>query len=62
MEPARDGRDDDYCVASVTGDNPPQWSPPVTGGTTSEIRDWLKAKFEPQWSPPVAGGTTPRGR
>ena len=34
MEPARDGRDDGGWPGSMWSQNMPQWSPPVTGGTT----------------------------
>ena len=38
MEPARDGRDDAEAESSGRPNALPQWSPPVTSGTTrSEI-------------------------
>ena len=60
MEPARHGRDDeDLVIASPTGVGLPQWSPPVTGGTTLRPLVAFFDEVQPQWSPPVTGGTTP---
>ena len=37
----------------------PQWSPPVTGGSTMALLWAHLLGEEPQWSPPMIGGNTP---
>ncbi len=59
MEPAAHGRDDETQAkfAQVKLDAP-QWSPPLTGGTTEAVGVGAEYPFAPQWSPPLTGGTT----
>jgi hypothetical protein len=40
------------------GMNPPQWSPPLNGGTTGVFGGLMGQGKSPQWSPPLNGGTT----
>ena len=36
----------------------PQWSPPLSGGSTWGGAGWLYYAWSPQWSPPSDGGST----
>ena len=57
MEPPGYGRKHE-CIAENLGitDRVPQWSRPVMGGNTPEIRSRRVLPETPQWSRPVMGG------
>ena len=40
-------------------DDPPQWSPSLTGGNTFGQQLPALLADAPQWSPPLTGGNTP---
>ena len=60
MEPAADRRE--YAIyMSLSAVTPvvPQWSPPLTGGSTGTPVGTTAMKLRlPQWSPPATGGST----
>ena len=42
----------------TTHTDPPQWSPPVIGGSRCARAHQAPAQVKPQWSPPVIGGSS----
>ena len=60
MEPAAERRDDSagmmFCLRMLCL----QWSPPLSGGTTTPWPALPTTAWILQWSPPLSGGTTAR--
>jgi hypothetical protein len=56
MEPAADRRGAPNFLDSQGYFFEPQWSPPVTGGTTIGVNAANNDAIRPQWSPSVTGG------
>ncbi len=59
MEPAAERREHPPPTVPVTTLIVPQWSPPLSGGSTEETLANVNLAWGPQWSPPVNGGSTP---
>ena len=59
MEPAVERREHRLRPTYARLDGPPQWSPPLNGGSTRAPM-CKPALATPQWSPPLNGGSTRR--
>ena len=59
MEPAVERREHETELMTLSNPPvPPQWSPPLRGGSTREILNARRRYALPQWSPPLRGGST----
>ena len=62
MEPAVDRREHGVRRGICGAGRVPQWSLPLTGGSTRPQDERGAGRWVPQWSPPSNGGSTPIAR